>query len=273
MRERGGGEVEGGREVVVGGGGEDGGRGGREDGRGRGGEEGGGEEEGRGAAGGERQEETGEEEDQFPAQPFGYNKYAYSPSLQNQTVESKVKFTETYLQSTKQLFDDIDKEYMLICEKRKDIDNFLKQFKRKLGCASSADFPTCYKTLRGLVGDYVVLELSRDAPLCLVLEGDTVNNAREAVEHFNDMLKKCDEFPAEAEASVAYIREKIQAVEKQDFKEAKVLEAKHQSEKSRETIIEFRQEVEKLVNDVNHKSARDCLVSRRESTGLHRLQK
>ena len=208
----------------------------------------------------------GEAMQKLPQQPAGRENYKYSPSLRNETVASKVQFTESYLAATKQHFDDIDKQYVEMCQKREEIDNLLNKFKEKLQCDSKADFPLCFLKLRKLVGDFTTLELSKDGPLRIVIDIRAEVGACKAVELFNTMLEKCLAFPEEAKAAKHNIKIKIEAAES-GHQETKVEVAQRHSKKMVETINEFKKEMEQLVKDVRNRSARECLESK-PSTGM-----
>ena len=208
----------------------------------------------------------GDEAMQLQQQPAGRENYKYSPSVQNETVASKVQFTESYLADTKQHFDDIDKQYIEICQKREEIDILLNEFRVKLKCDSRADFPLCFLNLRKLVGDFTILEFTEDDPLRIVIDENAEVSAREAVKLFNSMLEKCLAFPDEAEAAKRNIQIKIEAAES-GHQEAKVEKAQCHSKKMVEIISEFRNEMVQLVKDVRNRSARECL-DLKPSTGM-----
>ena len=165
---------------------------------------------------------------------------------------------------------DIDQNRKEILDKRTEIDNLLKQFKAKLKLQSNADFPTCFQKLRELVGDYETLELSSDEPLYIILEEEAEGDGvQEAVGIFNDMLQKCREFPEEAKAAMASIKETMQVIESEHLQVEKTIKALEISTGFLKQIHSFVEEIDKLVGDV--KWARGYLLSRRVSTGIIRV--
>ena len=200
-----------------------------------------------------------------PEHPAGHTEYSLSPELKPNPIKSQVQFLESYLELARDHFDSIDQKYNEALEKRREIDTLLKEFKEKLGLQADADFPTCYQQLIKRVRKPESLQLSSKKPLQITLEREANGGGvQEAVDKFNSMLWKCNEFPAQMQAAAEHIKEKMQAIEGGCSHTEKTRMALEISKTSLEQIHTFGEDIEKLVWDVEF--ARSYLASK--VTGL-----
>ena len=121
-------------------------------------------------------------------------KEMFSPELTREKTGPPVPLQQSFLNATKANLDAIEERYTEIFALRVDIDNLLKGFKQRLYVDETDTLAICFQKLRELVGPYENLK-PNEQDMHIDIGEDADEDAREAVEKFNQMLERCRKFP------------------------------------------------------------------------------
>jgi hypothetical protein len=180
--------------------------------------------------------------------------HEFSQALVHAETGPPVDIEQSFLEDAKAHLDTIEKEYKKMFELRVDIDKLLKGFKQRLHVEEKTQLSVCFKHLRGLVGDYETLQLSREGQLCIIIGEDACEGAKEAVEKFNLMLQRCSEYPEKQSEVEAIIEREIVALERDSVQTQATLDAQQRARKQLSALREWGEWIQSHIKETKSSS-------------------
>ncbi len=133
-------------------------------------------------------------------------------------------------------------------KKRQAINESLREFKVALKLPEGADIPACFNTVKKTAGLSAKIEVTHTDPLELRVDEeswkDFSREFKDAIVHFNSMLRSCYELLHEKGQMLANVQSHLEKLEalSADVSELKDIPVR---------ISEFLEEVESLLGDIN----------------------
>lgn len=156
--------------------------------------------------------------------------------------------TEPPREDNKALIEEVTSKYGEVLKQHQAINGSLKAFKGSLEMPEDSDIPACFNTIKKAAGLTAKIEVVHTDPLELRVDEtswkDFPEKFKDAVSHFNAVLRSCYELLREKEQTVDYIESRLSKIESGSAEEADVKDIPVR-------ISEFVEEVESLLGEIN----------------------
>ena len=170
-----------------------------------------------------------------------------------QGLGPRVALEHSYQFESEERSTDFEQRFNELFDLRSDVNVLLLGFIMRLGLPEETMLTVCFRNLRHLVGRGHTLELNEEA-MKIIIDPEADEDAVEAVDKFNRMLGKCQEFQDKVRTSKRVMKENLKALERESKQTTATLDAIERAKKQFALVQEWVTHARCIIQDTKTSS-------------------